>query len=231
VRPVHAAIAIPALACAACSSQPGPSAIAFGKADYDRAFEAALEAARADGLEPVVADRALGVIETDARTAGSLLEPWRTDNAGLADGVAHTVNFERRRARFEFVPEAFASPVPQEGARSEGPALPGSERAEGRFDLTKWDGTIELRTWVFVDRAFRPNQQIGRWTLGQTRYATDPGDAPEPEDESTRAPTEWTPVGRDVPYEERLAERVRQLLREAAPTAGTPATAAADPAR
>ena len=214
MRLAPAVLAIPVLGCAACSTQPGPSTLAFGRADYDRAFEAALEAARADGLDPVVADRALGVIETDARSAGSLLEPWRTDNAGLQDGVAHTVNFERRRARFEFVPESFAAPVPAQGDRSEGPALPGSDRAERRFDLTKWDGTIELRTWVYVDRAFRPNQQIGRWTLGQTRYATDPGDVPEPEDESTRAPTEWTPIGRDEPYERRLMQRIHALLAE-----------------
>ncbi len=231
MRTVHAAIAIPALACAACSSQPEPAMLAFGRADYDRAFDAALEAARADGLDPVVADRALGVIETDARSAGSLLEPWRTDNAGLEDGFAHTVNFERRRARFEFVPESFAAPVPKEGERSQGPALPGSDRAESRFDLTRWNGQIELRTWVYVDRAFRPNQQIGRWTLGQTRYATDPGDAPEPEDESTRAPTEWTPIGRDVPYERRLTARVRELLRQDESPAGTERTAAADALR
>ena len=87
-----------------------PAVIAFPRADYDRAFDAALEGARTDGLQPVVVDRALGVIETAPRTAGSFVEPWRTDNAGVEDTLAHTVNFERRRARIEFVPQGFVPP-------------------------------------------------------------------------------------------------------------------------
>ena len=91
-----------------CATEPVAPVLAMTHADYGRVFDAALEAARAEGMEPVVVDRELGVIETLPRTAGSLVEPWRTDNAGFDDMVAHTVNFERRRARFEFVPDSFA---------------------------------------------------------------------------------------------------------------------------
>lgn len=209
--------------CAACAPEPVPAVLSFPHGDYPRAFDAALEAARAQGMEPVVADRSLGVIETDARPAGSLLEPWRTDNDGVQDAFAHTVNFERRRARFEFVPEGFASPEPAPDAKALGPAIAGSDRAEGRTDLTRAGGTIELRTWVFVDRAFRGNQQIGRWSLSEQRYAQDPTERPLPEDQSTHAPTEWTPVGRDVPYERRLTARIRQAM-EAPPKAEPAAT-------
>ncbi|MFM9145269.1 MAG: hypothetical protein ACKORL_07900, partial [Phycisphaerales bacterium] len=131
--------------------------------------------------------RDLGVIETTPRTAGSVVEPWRTDNADVEEMLAHTVNFERRRARFEFVPEGFAAPVPDPQAPSVGPGIPGSDRAEQRFDLMKAGGRIELRAWVYVDRAFLPNQSFGRWTLGETRYSTDPTQARRPDDPGTNS--------------------------------------------
>jgi hypothetical protein len=199
---------------AGCAAAPVPPVLAFDRADYERVFEAAIESAREDGLEPVVADRDLGVIETAPRTAGSVVEPWRTDNAGVEEMLAHTVNFERRRARFEFVPEGFAAPVPDAQAPSLGPAIPGSDRAEQRFDLMKAGGRIELRAWVFVDRAFLPNQSFGRWTLGETRYSTDPTQARRPDDPGTAIDTKWTPIGRDEPYEQRLMQRIHALLAE-----------------
>ena len=199
---------------AGCAAPPVPPVLAFDRADYERVFEAAIESAREDGLEPVVADRDLGVIETAPRTAGSLLEPWRTDNADVEEMVAHTVNFERRRARFEFVPEGFAVPAPDPRGPSVGPAIPGSDRAEQRFDLMKAGGRIELRAWVYVDRAFLPNQSFGRWTLGETRYSTDPTQARRPDDPATAINTQWTPIGRDEPYEQRLMQRIHVLLAE-----------------
>lgn len=206
-----------------------PSVVDLARGDYPRAFEAALKAASEDGLEPVVADRALGVIETDSRAAGSFLEPWRTDNAGLADTLAHTVNFERRRVRFEFVPEPF-DVTPQDPAGAlQGPALPGSDRAERRFDLESWTGPVQLRTWVMVDRQFRPNQRFGTWTLAASSYSVDPLAAPDPKDPATKAPTEWTPVGRDVQYERRLTARVLESLRAPADGPATPVDPAANP--
>jgi hypothetical protein len=179
--------------------------------------------------------RELGVIETAPRTAGSLVEPWRTDNAGFEDMLAHTVNFERRRARFEFMPEGFAAPIPEPSQASKGPAVPGSDAAEGRFGLLESNGRIEMRTWVFVDRSFRPNQSFGRWTLGETRYSTDPTQARQPGDDATQIATEWTPIGRDVPYEQRLLRRIGELLatQPPAPTKaeadGNPGAAPAEP--
>ncbi|MEI6475826.1 MAG: hypothetical protein WCO75_10570 [Planctomycetota bacterium] len=212
-----------------CAADPAPAVLAFPRADYERVFDAAIETARVYRFQPVTTDRELGVIETDARSAGSMLEPWRTDNDGVQDMMAHTINFERRRVRFEFVPETFDSPTPAVDARAEGAAIPGSTRAEERFDLLTTKGTIELRAWVYVDRGFRPNQQIGRWTSGETHVSTDPTMTQDREDESTRIPTAWTPIGRDVPYEQRLMVSIRELLATTASTAKdeTPATAPA----
>ena len=214
---------------AGCAAPSVPPVLAFDRADYERVFEAAIESAREDGLEPVVADRDLGVIETAPRTAGSLVEPWRTDNADVEEMVAHTVNFERRRARFEFVPEGFAVPAPDPQGPSVGPAIPGSDRAEQRFDLMKAGGRIELRAWVFVDRAFLPNQSFGRWTLGETRYSTDPTQARRPDDPATAINTQWTPIGRDEPYEQRLMQRIQALLADWRSDAADEAPTEAEP--
>ncbi len=201
-----------------------PSVVDLRREDYERAFEAALDAASRDGLEPVVVDRSLGIIETDSRAAGSFLEPWRTDNAGLADTMSHTVNFERRRARFEFVPEPFDAAIGDPSTTIAGPALPGSDRAERRFDLESWKGPVQMRTWVMVDRQFRPNQRFGTWSLRSSTYSVDPLAAPDPRDPSTRAPTEWTPTGRDVQYERRLTARVLESLRSNPEPGATPGT-------
>ncbi len=214
---------------AGCAAPSVPPVLAFDRADYERVFEAAIESAREDGLEPVVADRDLGVIETTPRTAGSLVEPWRTDNADVEEMVAHTVNFERRRARFEFVPEGFAVPAPDPQGPSVGPAIPGSDRAEQRFDLMKAGGRIELRAWVYVDRAFLPNQSFGRWTLGETRYSTDPTQARRPDDPATAINTQWTPIGRDEPYEQRLMQRIHVLLADWRSDAADEAPTEAEP--
>ena len=65
---------------------------------------------------------------------------------------------------------------------------------------------------LLLDADFVANRRIGHWTLGEANVATDPTKAQTPEDSSTRIPTEWTPIGRDVPYEQRLMSRIRALL-------------------
>jgi hypothetical protein len=208
--------AIMTIACcqwlAGCAAEPVAPVLAMTHADYGRVFDAALEAARAEGLEPVVVDRELGIIETLPRTAGSVVEPWRTDNAGFEDMLAHSVNFERRRARFEFVPDAFAMEPPRMDMRSDGPPVAGGDRAQARFDLLHHDGSIELRTWVYVDRGFVANRRVGHWSLGESSVAKDPTKTQSPDDDSTRIDTNWTPIGRDVPYEQRLMRRIRALV-------------------
>ncbi len=229
----RAPLAILAILAAGCAVTPDvPPAQADGAeitvaaADYPRAFDAAIAATRADRLEPVVADRAMGVIETDARVAGSLLEPWRTDNDGIGGGFAHTVNHERRRARIEFVPEGWAAPVPDPSSPIQSAAIPGTDRAEARFDLSAPKGPVEVRVLVFVDRSFVANKQIGTWTLSQVSYARDPLDTRDARDATTRAPTRWTPIGRDPAYERRLAERIRTSLAQAGNPSSTHAAAA-----
>lgn len=210
---------------AGCSTTDGPKVITVQAQDYHAAFDAATQVASSHGLRPVVMDRGTGIIETAPRAAGSLLEPWRTDNAGLSDTLAHTVNFERRRMRVEFVPAGTNLPEPDPSKPVQAAALPGTDRANARYDLLTYTGTLEMRAWVYVERQFRPNQRIGSWTRGQTKYATDPLEKGDPEDTTTTAPGEWTPVGRDDAYERTVMAQIQRSL-AAAPASSSPASAA-----
>jgi hypothetical protein len=192
------------LACVAmvgCAGSPGlgPEVLLVESARYEAAFDAAVAAARDQGLPAVLRDRRSGVIETDARIAGSLIEPWRTDNESLAQARENTLAFQRRRARFEFSPAGFQPP--------ESDAASGSARAE--HDLTRIEGQLELRVWVFVERAHNPGVRRSTWT----RKATTETALVVPEGErGIPAGMQWTPITRDPAYERRLLAAVEEAL-------------------
>ena len=119
----------PVAALAGCASHPsGPSYLSVPRAQYAQVFDAACDAARAEGLTPELADRQSGVIGTQPRAAGSLIEPWTWQDLTASDVVEATFGFERRRAYFEFVPAGFRPIAPEGSAPLAGPVLPGSER-------------------------------------------------------------------------------------------------------
>jgi hypothetical protein len=210
------------LGSAGCSvAREGPRVLTFSAGDYTAAFDAAVAVAKEHKLQPVVMDRETGVIETRPRHAGSLLEPWRRDNGTLGDTMAHTINFERRRLRIEFVPAEFSAPTPDPSKPVLAAAIPGSTRAEGRFDLLRNPSPVEMRAWVYVEREFVPNQSIGDWTYSQTRTSSDPLDTPDPRDATTTSPGDWTPVGRDEAYERTIVAEIQRLLQP--PTDSAPA--------
>lgn len=198
-----------------CNSMDGPEVIALTASSYPSAFEACLDQARDAGMPAVMADRSIGVIETKPRPIGSFMEPWRLDSSGLEQTAAATIQFERRRVRFEFVPAGFTLPVPSGSATLTGPGVPGSLAAEKRFDLEHYTGPIELRTWVFVERAFTPGLKPDRWSLSLSTTWTDPiTNNPNitANDPSTRSPTQWTPIARDEAMERTLMARVQEQI-------------------
>jgi hypothetical protein len=190
----------------------GPTFLTVPRAQYQLAFDAACEVARAEGLVPELADRQAGAVSTGPLHAGSLLEPWAWPDLTASDVIEGTFGFERRRAHFEFVPTGFKPAAPQGTGPLAGAVLPGSERGTGtdlsRAD-TAGDGPLELRVTVSVERQFRPGYQGAAYTraLGSYWRDTTEGDA-KGDSEST-----WTPIARDERFERlllaRIAERVR----------------------
>lgn len=186
-----------------CASSEGPSMVVVPATSYHEAFDAAVEAARRSGLRAMTRDRRMGVIETDARYAGSMFEPWRGDNASFEQALENTVSLQRRRARFEFVPagQEGRNPLPDEGAL-EGPVYTGIDTAID--DLTTHDGPLELRVWVSVERSYRPDQRRSTWSR-RSRSTPEGADI---------TGAYWVPVTRDLAAEQRLLAEVEKTLNQ-----------------
>ncbi len=190
-----------------CATSQGPAFLTIQAEAYADAFDAAVEAATVAGLSPIVRDRRSGVIETEPRIAGSVLEPWRNDNASFAQAIENTITFQRRRARFEFTPAGFRLREAAEAPMT-GPDLFATQDTE--VDLSRLTGPLELRVWVYVERAYLPGIRRSTWTRAKTtRTRIIPA-----EDEKALPSLYWTPVRRDEAYERRLLAAVERALGE-----------------
>lgn len=197
---------------AGCSVK-GPDRLELQSGQYDDAFDAAGKAAREAGMPPLLSDRMGGVIEGRPRIAGSVVEPWRVDNSSLEQWGENTLNKQRRRVRFEFLPVDFVPPEPDGDEELVGAPLPGSIEGELRLtDLTTFEGPVELRVWVYVERSHRAGVRPNAWSRVGRSYSTNPLETIPPDDGTTRSPGLWTPVGRDEAMERRLLAEVRQSL-------------------
>jgi hypothetical protein len=207
---------------AACHTPDQGDSLQFPCEDYGRAFQACIDAGREQGMPPALADRGNGIIETEPNTIGSLLEPWRTDSSGLDQTLQATVQFERRRVRFVFVPAGYEPEAIDGAGDFRGGESPGSPRDIERFDLELAEGPVELRTRVFIERAFEPGVRPDPWSGTLATRTTAPRPARR-DDGTTRSPTVWTPIGRDEAAERRLTARVAELLGPAEVTSVRPA--------
>jgi predicted small secreted protein len=195
----------------ACNTMSGDASVRLAGEDYNRAFTACIEAGREQDMPPALADRGNGIIETEPRSMGSLIEPWRTDTSGLEQMAESTLQFQRRRVRFVFTPEGWEPEAIDGRSDFAGAAEPGSPADTARFDLETWRGPIELRTRVFIERGFTPGIRTSTWSSALSTMTTEPA-RKGPADDSTRSPTQWTPIGRDEAAERTITARVRALL-------------------
>ena len=229
LAPIPALLALCAalLPLAGCHTMQGDASMQLSADDYPRTFGACIEAGREFGMPPLLADRGNGIIETEPRSIGSLLEPWRTDHSGLDQVAQATMQHERRRVRFVFMPVGWEPDAIDGSSDFTGSAQPGSPQDSARFDLETWKGPIELRARVFIERNFTPGIRPSTWSGTLASTTTEP--APKRAADGTdRTPTLWTPIGRDEAAERTLLDRVRARLDETAPTV-TSARPASEP--
>lgn len=199
----------------------------LGSQDYARAFDACIETGREEGLPPSLADRGNGIIETEPRSIGSFFEPWRTDTSGPEQTLQSTVQFERRRVRFVFMPAGFEPEQLDGTGPFNGAAQPDSPTDRARFDLENYEGILELRTRVFIERGFKPGIRTSTWSSTLTTTTTEP--RPKGRDDgSDRTPTQWTPIGRDEAAERTMMRAVRARLADGAPDAAVTSGQTAD---
>jgi len=210
------------LACVGCHSNAGPDVLTVSSTSYPKAFDAAVEAATYWGMPARMRDRRNGVIETEPAIASSIFEPWRNDNPTFPDAMENTLGMHRRTVRFEFTPVGFEESVLRAPEVLTGPDMVALGSAD--LDLTQYQGDLELRAWVFLERAGQPGFQRNAWTRRRSDVVVsdDPG-------RETQTGTIWTPVHRDEAFERRLLATVSQELSDSQTAAGPSETASANP--
>ena len=221
----------PALLLGGCLSADGPRSLTVTPGQYPQAFDAAIAAARDHGFSPVVVDRTTGIIETDARHAGTLLEPWRLDNDSIDQSAANTLVKTRRRVRVEFTPAGWVPPPLAADGTLQGASLPGSRTDLERFDLQSWTGPIEARVWVYLEKSAEPGVQLSSYsgTLASRYQETRGEDPAAPTDGSTRYRSSWNPTGRDEAYERTIGKAIEDALVTQRGPDAPPATGEATP--
>ncbi|MBT4529641.1 MAG: hypothetical protein HOC27_00410 [Phycisphaerae bacterium] len=179
------------------SSVTGPDVIVLNQHNYTAVFDAAVAAADADGMKPVLLDRRGGIIATEPAVAGSFGEPWKPKPSTARQGLENTLAMQRRTARFEFTP---IETIPVLGMDNDVLIGPNLITPTGQ-DLTKYEGKLELRVWVYVERQYTQGIQRGTWTLG-SESITQVLSAEEPWEQVPG--TFWAPANRDVAREKML---------------------------
>ena len=188
-----------------CSTSQGPDVVLIASGEYAQAFDAAVDAATNRGMKPVFLDRRSGVIETNPAVAGSVIEPWKQSASSPRQALENTLSLQRRTARFEFRPSK-ASVVPN----TTGGELVGPDLLAGfDQDLTNYDGELELRVWVYVDRHYTQGVRRGTWTLGSESVSRV---LPTQEPWEQAPGRFWVPVSRDVPTERTMLLSIEARL-------------------
>ncbi len=187
------------------STSTGPGVLVIDSSNYAAAFDAAAMVAAADGMKPAVMDRRGGIIHTDPAAAGSIVEPWKPKASSPRQALENTMTLQRRTARFEFRPVGIEALPNTEVGELAGPAL----LTGSGVDLTTFDGPIEVRVWVYVDRQYKRGIRRGTWSLSSETVTEEiPADSLW---EQTPARF-WVPMTRDVARERALLAGVESRL-------------------
>lgn len=188
-----------------CKMSSGPSVLLLDSSSYAAVFDAAARVANDDGMKPVLLDRRSGVISTDPAIAGSFVEPWKPKPSTPRQGLENTLSLQRRTARFEFSP---VIPMPILGAQ-EGELIGPDLLSSVGQDLTRYDGPMELRVWVYVDRNYTQGIQRGTWTLS-SESVTQVMPAEQPWEQVPGS--FWTTTSRDVARERAILAAIEASL-------------------
>ena len=168
-------------------------------------FDTAVAVTTTDGMKPVLLDRRSGVIATDPAIAGSFIEPWKLAPSTPRQGLENTLSLQRRTARFEFTP---VQELPLYGEVNDILTGPDLLSTSGK-DLTTYEGALELRVWVYVERSYTQGIRRGTWTL-QSESITRVLPSEEPWEQVPG--TFWMPVSRDVAREQQLLGSIEAAI-------------------
>ena len=190
-----------------CAVSKGPDVVYLDSSQYGAFFDSAVKTASIDGMKPVLMDRRSGVISTIPTIAGSFVEPWKPHPSTPRQGLENTLSLQRRSARFEF------TPVEMELITKNGDGeLLGPNLLSGTvMDLTAYDGPMELRVWVYVDRFYTQGIRRGNWTLrSESRTVVLPAQEPWNQVQGEF----WTSMNRDVARERSILLAIEESFQQ-----------------
>ncbi len=191
------------------STKDAPEYLTLSSQQYDAVFEAATETARDWGMAPMKRNRRSGVIETAPADVSSLLEPWKGDHLTISQAVESTLAHHRRRARFEFLPAGYVAPALSDEEVLSGPSYWETDQSD--IDLTTFEGDLELRVWVYLERVYTPGLRRSTWSGSLTTQSR----IIPPGAESKPIPTYyWTPTSRDALLERHLLKIIQQTIQD-----------------
>ncbi len=204
MRPIAFAVLVLA-ALTGCTTWQGPTEIAVPVGEYDRSVQTAIDTLNRLGYRCTMIDREAGVVDTDPLRAGSLVEPWRTDNASLSDATANTVSPRRRQVRLSWTPVGVEQPLVEPSTLG-GPELPGSKAPSPKPDLAT--APLILRAIVSLEQQYTPGDRMSSYSASLSSSFSEPRTATTgPVDRGT-----WTPVGRDEATEQRILGLIERAL-------------------
>jgi len=201
--------------------------IAITAEEYDRVFEAAVDVLRLNEFVVNRQDRRFGIITTEPYVAGSLLEPWRTDNTTAYQWSDATLNYQRRIVNVHLepaVPAALAAAELNRVAVRRGEAATevddeqvgevvaqavGESPESEPPPATTYDGqTYQLRVVVDLEQRQVPEQQLHTAAMSSETYYGRSPDVRSTVTEEGRELSFWKPIGRDIYYEQRLVQEI-----------------------
>lgn len=151
-----------------CTSAPEPRTFEVGAGEYGRAFDAAKQVIRDADFEMARVDAQGGIITTLPRSSSGYATPWLHHGTTIDDNTESLAHFQRRSVIVVFEPAGAAADAatPQTPASSPPP--------EGALDLREYDGALQARVEVIVERVYRPGRRPDATSVRLNSITIDP---------------------------------------------------------
>jgi len=187
-----------------CTSRNQIADLRLDSADYDQVFDTTKDALRSAGYLLDRVDRRFGIITSQPRDAGSVLEPWRDITATPAQALDASFNYEHRILRINFIPASGTTRTPPTQADTPAPIAQIEPQPQTTTtDITSYEGTLRIDVQAIIERAHHPGRRIETTSLRKSSYTIDPSLA------KRGIPAKfWEVIARDPYQEQDIMKRI-----------------------